>query len=119
MCRANAGPETNPHCVEARAGNGDHLHLFMGIIDILQQYQFAKKIEHTWKAIFHDGVCLYYFTTLTACFTLSCRSRFSCTLSIPLSTFQPFSFYRRKYLLRTLRFIRVDLSSSVNLQSSK
>lgn len=34
---------------------GEHLLLFMGIIDILQRYKLIKKLEHTWKSILHDG----------------------------------------------------------------
>jgi len=29
--------------------------IFIGIIDILQSYGMAKKLEHTWKSIIHDG----------------------------------------------------------------
>ncbi|CAJ0572419.1 unnamed protein product, partial [Mesorhabditis spiculigera] len=41
--------------VPARNSNGDRIILFLGIIDILQAYQFLKKFEHTWKSILHDG----------------------------------------------------------------
>ncbi|KAJ1360714.1 hypothetical protein KIN20_019755 [Parelaphostrongylus tenuis] len=44
-----------PGGVPARNSNGDRLILFLGIIDILQNYRFLKKMEHTWKAILHDG----------------------------------------------------------------
>uniref|UniRef100_A0A1I7WRY1 PIPK domain-containing protein n=1 Tax=Heterorhabditis bacteriophora TaxID=37862 RepID=A0A1I7WRY1_HETBA len=52
-----------PGGVPARNANGDRLILFLviwiilGIIDILQNYRLLKKMEHTWKAILHDGVC--------------------------------------------------------------
>ena len=29
--------------------------LYIGIIDILQSYRFTKMLEHTFKAMFHDG----------------------------------------------------------------
>ncbi|XP_041936386.1 phosphatidylinositol-4-phosphate 5-kinase, type I, beta a isoform X1 [Alosa sapidissima] len=29
--------------------------IFLGIIDILQSYRFIKKVEHSWKALVHDG----------------------------------------------------------------
>jgi 1-phosphatidylinositol-4-phosphate 5-kinase len=32
--------------------------VFLGIIDILQNYRLAKKIEHVLKATIHDGVRL-------------------------------------------------------------
>ena len=35
---------------------GNRYVLFIGIIDILQSYVMKKKIEHTWKAMLHDGV---------------------------------------------------------------
>ncbi|KAM9322457.1 phosphatidylinositol 4-phosphate 5-kinase type-1 beta-like [Pholidichthys leucotaenia] len=33
----------------------ESLLLFLGIIDILQSYRFIKKMEHSWKALVHDG----------------------------------------------------------------
>ncbi|CAB1318584.1 unnamed protein product, partial [Coregonus sp. 'balchen'] len=29
--------------------------IFLGIIDILQSYRLIKKVEHSWKALVHDG----------------------------------------------------------------
>lgn len=40
----------------ARNQRGDDLLLFLGIIDILQNYRLLKKLEHTWKSMLHDGV---------------------------------------------------------------
>ncbi|VDN33990.1 unnamed protein product [Gongylonema pulchrum] len=39
----------------ARNHRGDDLLLFLGIIDILQNYRLLKKLEHTWKSVLHDG----------------------------------------------------------------
>ncbi|XP_042365027.1 phosphatidylinositol-4-phosphate 5-kinase, type I, beta a isoform X1 [Plectropomus leopardus] len=33
----------------------ENLLIFLGIIDILQSYRFIKKVEHSWKALVHDG----------------------------------------------------------------
>ncbi|KAG7240850.1 hypothetical protein INR49_023424 [Caranx melampygus] len=33
----------------------ESLLIFLGIIDILQSYRFIKKVEHSWKALVHDG----------------------------------------------------------------
>ncbi|XP_038590373.1 phosphatidylinositol-4-phosphate 5-kinase, type I, beta a [Micropterus salmoides] len=33
----------------------ENLLIFLGIIDILQSYRFIKKMEHSWKALVHDG----------------------------------------------------------------
>ncbi|KAG5834813.1 hypothetical protein ANANG_G00265580 [Anguilla anguilla] len=33
----------------------EKLLIFLGIIDILQSYRFVKKLEHSWKALVHDG----------------------------------------------------------------
>ncbi|XP_056289179.1 phosphatidylinositol-4-phosphate 5-kinase, type I, beta a isoform X2 [Pseudoliparis swirei] len=33
----------------------ENLLLFLGIIDILQSYRLIKKMEHSWKALVHDG----------------------------------------------------------------
>ncbi|XP_061590490.1 phosphatidylinositol-4-phosphate 5-kinase, type I, beta a isoform X2 [Cololabis saira] len=35
----------------------ENLLIFLGLIDILQSYRFIKKVEHSWKALVHDGVC--------------------------------------------------------------
>ena len=42
--------------IPARNHKGERLLLFVGIIDILQSYRLIKKLEHTFKAIIHDGV---------------------------------------------------------------
>ncbi|CAM6031949.1 unnamed protein product, partial [Sphagnum compactum] len=41
--------------IPALNSKGERLLLFIGIIDILQSYRLMKKLEHTWKAMFHDG----------------------------------------------------------------
>ncbi|XP_063054672.1 phosphatidylinositol 4-phosphate 5-kinase type-1 alpha isoform X2 [Engraulis encrasicolus] len=41
--------------IPARNSKGERLLIYMGIIDILQSYRFVKKIEHSWKALVHDG----------------------------------------------------------------
>ncbi|XP_073419161.1 phosphatidylinositol 4-phosphate 5-kinase type-1 gamma isoform X3 [Dendrobates tinctorius] len=41
--------------IPAVNGKGEHLLLYIGIIDILQSYRLIKKLEHTWKALVHDG----------------------------------------------------------------
>jgi len=49
----------------AKNTRGDHLLIYLGIIDILQSYRLFKKLEHTWKSILHDGVsitlCIHLF----------------------------------------------------------
>ena len=42
--------------IPARNHKGERLLLFVGIIDILQSYRLIKKLEHTFKAMIHDGV---------------------------------------------------------------
>ncbi|VDD80918.1 unnamed protein product [Mesocestoides corti] len=39
----------------ARSASGDRLFLFIGIIDILQSYRMAKKMEHTLKSVVIDA----------------------------------------------------------------
>ncbi|KAK3572080.1 hypothetical protein QTP86_022310 [Hemibagrus guttatus] len=41
--------------IPARNNKGERLLLYIGIIDILQSYRFIKKLEHSWKALVHDG----------------------------------------------------------------
>uniref|UniRef100_A0A673L9F1 Phosphatidylinositol 4-phosphate 5-kinase type-1 beta-like n=1 Tax=Sinocyclocheilus rhinocerous TaxID=307959 RepID=A0A673L9F1_9TELE len=41
----------------------EKLLIFLGIIDILQSYRFIKKVEHSWKALVHDGDHLKCHTT--------------------------------------------------------
>ena len=45
-----------PGGIPARNHKGERLLLYLGIIDILQSYKIRKKLEHTIKAIIHDGV---------------------------------------------------------------
>ena len=42
--------------IPARNNRGDRLFLYIGIIDILQNYRMAKKLEHTFKSMLHEGV---------------------------------------------------------------
>ncbi|XP_022165547.1 phosphatidylinositol 4-phosphate 5-kinase type-1 alpha-like isoform X2 [Myzus persicae] len=59
--QADTGTSSDEDCasprggIPARSGSGDSLLLFVGIIDILQSYRLKKKLEHTFKAIIHDG----------------------------------------------------------------
>jgi hypothetical protein len=46
----------SPGGIPARNHKGERLLLFVGIIDILQSYRLRKKLEHTFKAMIHDGV---------------------------------------------------------------
>merc|ERR1712142_128802 len=41
--------------IPAKNHKGENLLLFIGIIDILQSFGVAKKLEHTWKSLIHDG----------------------------------------------------------------
>ena len=41
--------------IPAKNHKGENLLIFIGIIDVLQSYGMAKKLEHTWKSIIHDG----------------------------------------------------------------
>uniref|UniRef100_A0A8C9VK87 Phosphatidylinositol-4-phosphate 5-kinase type 1 gamma n=1 Tax=Scleropages formosus TaxID=113540 RepID=A0A8C9VK87_SCLFO len=41
--------------IPASNSKGERLLLYIGIIDILQSYRLIKKLEHTWKALVHDG----------------------------------------------------------------
>jgi len=41
--------------IPAKNAKGENLLIFIGIIDILQSFGMAKKLEHTWKSLIHDG----------------------------------------------------------------
>ncbi|XP_068070050.2 phosphatidylinositol 4-phosphate 5-kinase type-1 alpha isoform X2 [Danio rerio] len=41
--------------IPARNSRGERILVYIGIIDILQSYRFIKKLEHSWKALVHDG----------------------------------------------------------------
>lgn len=53
--------KTSPQPYESMGGipafnsKGERLLVFIGIIDILQSYRLVKKLEHSWKALLHDG----------------------------------------------------------------
>jgi 1-phosphatidylinositol-4-phosphate 5-kinase len=51
----------NVSAVPARSGKGERLLLYFGIIDILQSYRLKKKLEHSFKSLITDGVCLFSF----------------------------------------------------------
>ncbi|XP_062897696.1 phosphatidylinositol 4-phosphate 5-kinase type-1 alpha-like isoform X1 [Mobula hypostoma] len=55
--RLGATSETDEQMggIPARNSKGERLMLYIGIIDILQSYRFIKKLEHSWKALVHDG----------------------------------------------------------------
>ncbi|OQR75433.1 phosphatidylinositol 4-phosphate 5-kinase type-1 alpha-like [Tropilaelaps mercedesae] len=44
-----------PGGIPATNSKGERLLLFIGVIDILQSYRLRKKLEHSWKALLHDG----------------------------------------------------------------
>ncbi|KAM3614287.1 uncharacterized protein V6R79_012219 [Siganus canaliculatus] len=41
--------------IPSRNTKGERLLIYIGVIDILQSYRFIKKLEHSWKALVHDG----------------------------------------------------------------
>ncbi|XP_074542822.1 phosphatidylinositol 4-phosphate 5-kinase type-1 alpha-like isoform X6 [Halichoeres trimaculatus] len=41
--------------IPARNAKGERLLVYIGIIDILQSYRLVKRLEHSWKALVHDG----------------------------------------------------------------
>jgi len=47
--------ELPPGGIPARNHKGERLLIYLGLIDILQSYRFRKKLEHTFKAMIHDG----------------------------------------------------------------
>ena len=63
--QATSDPVDIPHELQggmpARNHKGERILIFVGIIDILQSYRLSKKLEHTFKAIIHDGVSKYWF----------------------------------------------------------
>jgi hypothetical protein len=46
----------SPGGIPARNTKGERLLLYIGIIDILQNYRFQKRMEHAIKSMVHDGV---------------------------------------------------------------
>ncbi|XP_051984861.1 phosphatidylinositol 4-phosphate 5-kinase type-1 gamma-like isoform X2 [Xyrauchen texanus] len=54
-CRDSIDTEDTMGGIPAVSSKGERLLLFIGIIDILQSYRLVKKLEHTWKALVHDG----------------------------------------------------------------
>ena len=62
--QATSDPVDIPHELQggmpARNHKGERILIFVGIIDILQSYRLSKKLEHTFKAIIHDGVSLHF-----------------------------------------------------------
>jgi 1-phosphatidylinositol-4-phosphate 5-kinase len=46
----------SPGGIHARNAKGERLLIYMGIIDILQNYRLLKKFEHAWKSVLYGGV---------------------------------------------------------------
>ena len=53
--RADICTDEDYGAIPAKKSNGDNLLIFIGIIDLLQSFGPAKKLEHTWKSIIHDS----------------------------------------------------------------
>ncbi|XP_056142432.1 phosphatidylinositol 4-phosphate 5-kinase type-1 alpha [Lampris incognitus] len=55
--RGKGAMESEDHMggIPSRNSKGERLLVYIGIIDILQSYRFIKKLEHSWKALVHDG----------------------------------------------------------------
>ncbi|XP_020504238.1 phosphatidylinositol 4-phosphate 5-kinase type-1 alpha isoform X2 [Labrus bergylta] len=51
----STGSEDQTGGIPARNAKGERLLVYIGIIDILQSYRLVKKLEHSWKALVHDG----------------------------------------------------------------
>lgn len=51
----DTGTEDKTGGIPAQNSKGERLLVYIGIIDILQSYRFVKKLEHSWKALVHDG----------------------------------------------------------------
>lgn len=49
------GSDISPGQIPGRNSKGERLLLYVGIIDILQNYRLAKKLEHAFKSIVRDG----------------------------------------------------------------
>lgn len=61
VCRVRSftgGVFSRPGGIPARNFRGERLLLYIGIIDILQSYRLAKKLEHAMKALVYDAVSL-------------------------------------------------------------
>ncbi|KAL4608049.1 phosphatidylinositol 4-phosphate 5-kinase type-1 gamma-like isoform X2 [Arapaima gigas] len=54
-CRDSIETDDTMGGIPAINSKGERLLLYIGIIDILQSYRLIKKLEHTWKALVHDG----------------------------------------------------------------
>uniref|UniRef100_A0AAR2KIN9 PIPK domain-containing protein n=1 Tax=Pygocentrus nattereri TaxID=42514 RepID=A0AAR2KIN9_PYGNA len=54
-CGEDIDTEDTMGGIPAVNSKGERLLMYIGIIDILQSYRLIKKLEHTWKALVHDG----------------------------------------------------------------
>uniref|UniRef100_A0AAR2IGW6 PIPK domain-containing protein n=1 Tax=Pygocentrus nattereri TaxID=42514 RepID=A0AAR2IGW6_PYGNA len=67
-CGEDIDTEDTMGGIPAVNSKGERLLMYIGIIDILQSYRLIKKLEHTWKALVHDGVSIQlnaFFKKLT------------------------------------------------------
>ena len=108
--QATSDPVDIPHELQggmpARNHKGERILIFVGIIDILQSYRLSKKLEHTFKAIIHDGV--------SSCCTLECVVNWSLIhnlkfVNINISSFSGHCFCAQtRFLRQTLHELHVD-----------
>jgi 1-phosphatidylinositol-4-phosphate 5-kinase len=63
--KTNLDSVFNVSAVPARSGKGERLLLYFGIIDILQSYRLKKKLEHSFKSLITDGVCIFSFIIIS------------------------------------------------------
>ncbi|XP_060765118.1 phosphatidylinositol-4-phosphate 5-kinase, type I, beta a isoform X1 [Neoarius graeffei] len=76
----------------------EKLLIFLGIIDILQSYRFIKKVEHSWKALVHDGVSSSTVSLRDELCCVECwRCVCVCVLQDTVSVHRP-SFYADRFL---------------------
>ncbi|XP_074542817.1 phosphatidylinositol 4-phosphate 5-kinase type-1 alpha-like isoform X2 [Halichoeres trimaculatus] len=86
--------------IPARNAKGERLLVYIGIIDILQSYRLVKRLEHSWKALVHDGVSNLLSPQLSEC--LNKRFKDISNLGSPfvqdtVSVHRP-SFYAERFL---------------------
>ena len=60
------------NAIPAKLTSGDRIIVYMGIIDVLQSYRLKKKLEHSFKALVHDGVdnCVNVESPIFICLSL-------------------------------------------------
>ena len=103
--------------IPATNKKGEQLLIFVGIIDILQNYRLSKKIAHAFKSVITDGVSvskhnLHFYVSVCLLVYMSLYLSCLCLCLCLKKSNLPFALFRTLCLCRSLGFMQAVSRSS-------